>query len=169
MRRLLATFVLGASSICGESLVRPAPLFAQEEAIVEQIAPLIAAEDARDFQPDLFARGLVAPDSLVRGIAALAAGRIGDLRATRLLVPLLADPDSTVRVRAAFALGLLRDSTAMQPLIDRLTGLPALDATTAVEAVTAVAKIGVLAGSTLAALVGTALLAGRRRRAITAA
>jgi cyclophilin family peptidyl-prolyl cis-trans isomerase/HEAT repeat protein len=142
MRRLLATFVLGASSICGESLVRPAPLFAQEEAIVEQIAPLIAAEDARDFQPDLFARGLVAPDSLVRGIAALAAGRIGDLRATRLLVPLLADPDSTVRVRAAFALGLLRDSTAMQPLIDRLTGLPALDATTAVEAVTAVAKIG---------------------------
>ena len=55
---------------------------------------------------------------------------------------LLSDPDSTVRVAAAFALGLLRDSAAVQPLIDRLTGLPALDAPTAVEAVTALAKIG---------------------------
>ena len=55
---------------------------------------------------------------------------------------LLSDPDSTVRVAAAFALGLLRDSAAVQPLIDRLTGLPALDAPTAAEAVTALAKIG---------------------------
>jgi cyclophilin family peptidyl-prolyl cis-trans isomerase/HEAT repeat protein len=138
----LSPFVLCALGLCGGSVAGPARLLAQEEAIVEQIAPLIAAEDARDFEPDLFARGLVAPDSLVRGIAALAAGRIGDLRATRLLVPLLADPDSTVRVRAAFALGLLRDSTAAKPLIDRLTGLPALDVTTAVEAVAALAKIG---------------------------
>ncbi|MGH7497648.1 MAG: HEAT repeat domain-containing protein [Gemmatimonadales bacterium] len=115
---------------------------AQEEVLVEQIAPLIAAEDARDFQPDLFRRGLVAPDSIVRRIAALGAGRIGDFRATPLLVPLLADPDSTVRVSAAFALGLLGDTAAVQPLIDRLTGLPALDATTAVEAVTALARIG---------------------------
>ncbi|HEY8257843.1 MAG TPA: peptidylprolyl isomerase [Gemmatimonadales bacterium] len=115
---------------------------AQEEAIVEQIAPLIAAEDARDFKPDLFERGLVAPDSLVRRIAALSAGRIGDFRATRLIVPLLADPDSTVRVTAAFALGLLGDTAAAQPLVERLTGLPALEPATAVEAITALAKIG---------------------------
>ncbi|HET7471117.1 MAG TPA: HEAT repeat domain-containing protein, partial [Gemmatimonadales bacterium] len=120
----------------------PARLAAQEQSVVEQLAPLLAAEDARDFQPDLFRRGLVAPDSLVRRTAAFNAGRIGDPRATPLLVPLLTDPDTTVRVAAAFALGLLRDTAAIGPLIDRLTGLPGLDATTATEAVTALAKIG---------------------------
>lgn len=131
-----------AFCLSGGLLSRPAVAGAQQEAIVEQIAPLIAAEDARVFTPDLFRRGLVAPDSLVRRIAALGAGRIGDLRATPVLVPLLADPDSTVRIAAAFALGLLRDTAAVQPLIDRLTGLPALEPGTAVEAIAALAKIG---------------------------
>ena len=121
---------------------RPEPLAAQEQSIVEQLAPVLAAEDARDYRGDVFARALVAPDSLVRKVAALAAGRIGDYRATPVLIPLLSDPDSTVRVAAAFALGLLRDTAAVQPLIDRLAGLPALDVPTAVEAVTALAKIG---------------------------
>jgi cyclophilin family peptidyl-prolyl cis-trans isomerase/HEAT repeat protein len=57
-------------------------------------------------------------------------------------LPLLLDPDSTVRVAAAFALGLLRDTAAVQPLIDRLIGQPALDGPTATEAITALAKIG---------------------------
>ncbi len=126
--------------VLGLSIARP--LAAQEQSVVEQLAPVLAAEDARDFQSDLFRRALVAPDSLVRRIAALGAGRIGDVRATSLVVPLLADPDTTVRVAAAFALGLLRDTAAIQPLVDRLTGLPGLDATTAAEAVTALAKIG---------------------------
>ena len=115
---------------------------AQQAATVEQLAPLLAAEDARDFQPELYRRSLVAPDSVVRRVAALGAGRIGDLRATPLLVPILIDPDSTVRVAAAFGLGLLRDTAAAQPLIDRLIGTPALDGPTALEAVTALAKIG---------------------------
>jgi cyclophilin family peptidyl-prolyl cis-trans isomerase/HEAT repeat protein len=115
---------------------------AQEAAVVEQLAPVLAAEDARDWQPQLFQRALVAPDSLVRRIAAMAAGRIGDLRATPLLIRLLDEPDSTVRVAAAFSLGLLRDSAAVEPLIDRLTGLPPLDTATAAEAVTALAKTG---------------------------
>ena len=118
------------------------PVAAQQQTVVEQLAPLLAAEDAREFRPDLFRRGLVAPDSLVRRVAVLAAGRIGDYRATPLMVPLLSDADSTVRLAAAFAVGLLGDSAAVQPLIDRLTGLPALDASTAAEAVTALAKIG---------------------------
>jgi cyclophilin family peptidyl-prolyl cis-trans isomerase/HEAT repeat protein len=115
---------------------------AQEGAIVEQLAPILAAEDARRWQPELFQRALVASDSVVRRVAAMAAGRIGDLRATPLLLQALDQPDSTVRVTAAFALGLLRDSAAVEPLIKRLTGLPPLDTATAAEAVTAVAKIG---------------------------
>jgi len=109
---------------------------------VEQLAPVLAAEDARNFQPALFRSALVSPDTLVRRLAAIAAGRIGDLRATPLLVPLLSEPDSTVRVGAAFALGLIRDTAGAQPLMDRVTGLPPLDAQTALEAITALAKIG---------------------------
>jgi cyclophilin family peptidyl-prolyl cis-trans isomerase/HEAT repeat protein len=123
-------------------LARPATARAQEEAVVEQLAPVLAAEDAREWQPDLFQRALAAPDTMVRRIAAMAAGRVGDLRATPLLVRLLDEPDSTVRVAAAFALGLLRDSAAIQPLIERLTGLPPLDTASADEAVTAIAKTG---------------------------
>ena len=118
------------------------PAAAQEQSAVEQLAPVLAAEDARDFRPELFRTALVAPDSLVRRVAAVAAGRIGDYRATPLLTRLLTDPDTTVRVAAAFALGLLRDSAAVPALIDRLTGLPALDGATAAEAVTALAAIG---------------------------
>jgi cyclophilin family peptidyl-prolyl cis-trans isomerase/HEAT repeat protein len=120
----------------------PPALAAQQQAVVEQLANLLAAEDARDFRAELLRGALVAPDSLVRRTAAMSAGRIGDLRATPLVLPLLGDSDSTVRVAAAFALGLLRDTAAARPLMDRLTGLPALDATSAAESVTALAKIG---------------------------
>jgi cyclophilin family peptidyl-prolyl cis-trans isomerase/HEAT repeat protein len=124
------------------ALLTPSIAQGQEEGIVEQLAPVLAAEDARQWQPELFQKALVAPDSLVRRLAALAAGRIGDLRATPLLLRLLEQPDTTVSVAAAFAIGLLRDSAAVQPLIQRLTGLPPLDTVTALEAVTALAKIG---------------------------
>ena len=135
----IVALALGLAGGLGSAASR---LDAQEESTVEQLAPVLSAEDARDYQPALFSRSVVAPDSLVRRIAALAAGRIGDVRATPELVKLLSDPDSTVRPAAAFALGLLRDTAASQPLIDRLTGLPALDVPTAVEAMTALAKIG---------------------------
>lgn len=115
---------------------------AQQSAIVEQLAPLLAAEDARDFKPELYRKALVSPDSVVRRVAAVGAGRIGDPAAVSLLVPILLDPDSTVRVAAAFGLGLLRDGAGAQPLMDRLTGTPALDGQTAEEALTALAKIG---------------------------
>ena len=115
---------------------------AQQEAVVEQIASVLAAEDARNFQQPVIAGAVVSPDSVVRRLAVLGAGRIGDPRATPLVLPLLTDPDSTVRVAAAFALGLLRDPAGARPLMDRITGTPALDGPTAVEAITALAKIG---------------------------
>jgi cyclophilin family peptidyl-prolyl cis-trans isomerase/HEAT repeat protein len=119
-----------------------APLRAQQAAVVEQLAPLLAAEDARDFQSELFRRALVSTDSVVRRVAAVGAGRIGDPAAVPLLVPVMLDPDSTVRVAAVFGLGLLGDSSAVRPLIVRLTGTPALDEESAQEAVTALARIG---------------------------
>ena len=100
---------------------------AQQEAVVEQIASVLAAEDARNFQQPVIAGAVVSPDSVVRRLAVLGAGRIGDRRATPLVLPLLTDPDSTVRVAAAFALGLLRDPAGARPLMDRITGSPALD------------------------------------------
>jgi cyclophilin family peptidyl-prolyl cis-trans isomerase/HEAT repeat protein len=128
--------------LCCTSLFTVSEIRAQEQAAVEQLAPLLAAEDARDWQQALFESSLLTPDSVVQRVAATAAGRIGDWRATPLLLRALEQPDSTVRVAAAFALGLLRDTAAVDPLIQRLTGLPPLDAPTAVEAVTALAKTG---------------------------
>lgn len=124
------------------ALFRPVLAPAQDQTAVEQLAAVLAAEDARAWQPELFQRSLLAPDSVVQRVAAMAAGRIGDPRATPLLLRTLDQPDSAARPAAAFALGLLRDSAAIQPLIQRLTGLPPLDTATATEAVTALAKIG---------------------------
>lgn len=115
---------------------------AQESAIVEVLAPVLAAEDARAWRPAALQAALAYPDSLVRRTGAMAVGRIGDPRGVELLVPLLSDPDTTVRVSAVFALGLLRDTSAIGPLIDRLRAEPVLDAASAAEAVTALAKIG---------------------------
>ena len=126
----------------GLALALSRPAVAQQEAVVEQLASVLAAEDARNFQAALFGSALVSPDSVVRRLAAMGAGRIGDRRATGLVIPLLVDPDSTVRVAAAFALGLLRDPAGARPLMDRITGVPALDGPTALEAVTALARIG---------------------------
>jgi cyclophilin family peptidyl-prolyl cis-trans isomerase/HEAT repeat protein len=143
--------------------VSPAP--AQQEAVVEQLAPILAAEDSRSFQPARFRSALVAPDSVVRRLAAMAAGRIGDPQATPLLVPLLSDPDSTVRVAAAFAMGLIRDTAGAQPLMDRITGLPALDGPTAQEAITALAKIGgPRVGTFFAGILGGSVVPSREDR-----
>jgi cyclophilin family peptidyl-prolyl cis-trans isomerase/HEAT repeat protein len=138
-RRLHAAFAFAGSLAFA---VSAAPAAAQQEAVVEQLATVLAAEDARNFQPTLFGSALVSPDSVVRRLAALGAGRIGDPAATSLVVPLLTDPDSTVRVAAAFALGLLGAPAGAGPLMDRITGTPGLDGPTAVEAITALAKIG---------------------------
>jgi len=115
---------------------------AQQGALVEQLAPLLAAEDSRNFAPTVLRAGLVSSDSFVRHTAAMAVGRIGDGRGVELLVPLLVDPDTTVRIAAVFALGLIGDTSAVSPIIDRLTSPPALDAASSVEAMTSLARIG---------------------------
>ncbi len=129
------------ASVAGILCCMSVPLAAQDEAVVEALASILAAEDARDFQPALFRRQLVAAEPLVRRTAAMAVGRIGDHEGTALLLPLLADPDSTVQPVAMFALGLLRDTAAVPAIVARFDG-QAMSTETATEAITALARIG---------------------------
>lgn len=142
------------------------PAQAQDASVVEAVAPLLRAEDARRWAgPDLEA-GVRSPEPLVRRSAAMAIGRIGDLRGTALLVPMLQDQDSTVQTVAAFALGLLRDSAAVGPLVSRLAALPGPTSETAKEVIAALARIGGRGAAELLdrVLDGTANIAGTPNR-----
>jgi len=134
-------------------LARPASLLAQDAAVVEALAPMLSAEDARRWVLDAFDAGVRSPEPLVRRAAAMSLGRVGDLRGTPLLLPLLQDPDSTVQTAAAFALGLVRDTAAVSALIARLASQPAPSNPTAREIITALAKIGGRRASELVAAV----------------
>src|SRR5881296_2461866 len=74
----------------------------QDEALVGELARLLAAADARAFDPPPFREALQSPDAGVRRQAALAAGRIGDPAAVDLLVESLADSNPSVQAAAAF-------------------------------------------------------------------
>lgn len=115
---------------------------AQDEGVVQAMASILAVEDARRYDEATLLRGLTFSDTTVRARAALAVGRIGDLRGTGLLVPVLDDESADVRPAAAFALGLLRDTFALEPLINRVTVPPGTDLVTTQEVVTAIARIG---------------------------
>ena len=66
---------------------------------------IVQAEDERRWDETL-SKLLADPNAMIRARAALAAGRIGDVRATLLLSPLLYnDKDQNVRAMAAFAIG----------------------------------------------------------------
>jgi cyclophilin family peptidyl-prolyl cis-trans isomerase/HEAT repeat protein len=121
-------------------LLAARPVAAQgDEGVVEALARLLAAADARAFDAALARETLVAPDPFVRRQAALAAGRSGDTAAVALLVATLRDSSAAVQAAAAFALGLLKDGRAVAPLAALArTG----DGAPQCEAVTAIAKIG---------------------------
>jgi cyclophilin family peptidyl-prolyl cis-trans isomerase/HEAT repeat protein len=134
----------------------PQRLSAQAEASVDRIAPILAAEDARDFRGPLFASALLDPDTLVRRTAIRAIGRIGDAEGIPLLAELLQRPDTaSAHAEAAFALGLLRDTSAVPILIRWLEGATApLPAAAVTEGFTALARLG---GPTVAAFFKRAL------------
>lgn len=131
-----------AGALLAVALVGPRALPAQEAALVEGVAPLLEAEDARQFAERALVAGVQSTEPVVRRAAATAIGRIGDWRGTPLLVPMLQDQDSTVQPVAAFALGLLRDPAAVAPLISRLEGTPAPTLETAREILSALCRIG---------------------------
>src|SRR5437773_10689176 len=129
----------------------------QDEALVGELARLLAAADARAFDAPLFREALHAPDAVVRRQAALGVGRIGDPAGTDLLVESLSDSDQTVRAAAAFGLGLLKDARAVEPLLALVRSVPAAEqGPPQAEAVTAIAKIGGDQGAgALHAILGT--------------
>jgi cyclophilin family peptidyl-prolyl cis-trans isomerase/HEAT repeat protein len=114
-----------------------------DEATVGLLARLLAVADGRQFDGAALREGLQSDDFRVRVQAALAAGRSGDSSAVELLVPALTDSIGAVQAAAAFALGLLRDPAAVEPLLGVVRSMPPeTQATSEMEAVTALAKIG---------------------------
>ena len=126
----------------------PAAAVAQQHAPIDEttvgvLAALLAAADARRFDPAPLREALSHADPAVRRQGALAAGRIGDGAAVDLLLPALHDSVPAVQAAAAFALGLLRDARAIQPLVEliQMSGQEA-GGGPQLEAITAIAKIG---------------------------
>jgi cyclophilin family peptidyl-prolyl cis-trans isomerase/HEAT repeat protein len=132
-----------AFSLVGALLALAAsPLTGQDEAVVDELAAVLAAEDARRFDAALFDGAVRAPEAIVRRKAGLALGRIGDERGLPLLLELLVDPDSTVRRDAAFALGLTAARGAVGPLQQEVQSATAGGAVEpGIEAVTALSRI----------------------------
>jgi cyclophilin family peptidyl-prolyl cis-trans isomerase/HEAT repeat protein len=139
-------FLLAAAAV----LFPPAVLVAQQsdEALVGQLARLLATADARQFDDALLRELLRHGDPGVRRQAALAAARIGDPAAVDLLIPVLTDSTPAVQAAAAFGLGLLKDARAIEPLMGLVRSVPATSQGAAqIEAVTAIAKIGGVPGA----------------------
>ena len=143
------------------------PAAAQDPGQVEALAPLLMAEDRRDFNATILSRGLNDPDPFVRQTAVTSVGRIGDQRGTRLLLPLLTDASANVIAATFFAMGLMRDSAAVDPIIDRVRSADSLSDDAAGEAATALARIGGTGAARFleSVLAGTADLTAARRAA----
>jgi cyclophilin family peptidyl-prolyl cis-trans isomerase/HEAT repeat protein len=126
MRRSLLVFVFTAACAPAAMLPVDPPQHEPEvvpldEVEIAAIAALLRMEDRRELDAGGHATLAAHPSPLVRGRAALAAGRIGGDAAAAALLPLLGDSMVQVRADAAFALGLLADSSAI--VVDALTRL----------------------------------------------
>jgi cyclophilin family peptidyl-prolyl cis-trans isomerase/HEAT repeat protein len=111
----ICLFALAPSSPHAQPL--PPPAGAAQRDIFTR---LIRREDERDFNAELAAL-LKHRAAAVRERAAVAAGRIGDARATASLLPLLSsDASAAVRAAAAFALGEIEDAQSLPALLDAL-------------------------------------------------
>ena len=137
-------FVRGGLVLAALLALRPTgPLAAQAEATVNRLAPILAAEDGRNFDEALFLSATEDPDTLVRRTAIRALGHIGDPTGAPLLFAVLQAPDvADLHAEAAFALGLMRDTSLVPGLIAWLQGTQRLRASAVDEGITAIARIG---------------------------
>jgi cyclophilin family peptidyl-prolyl cis-trans isomerase/HEAT repeat protein len=132
-----------ASSLILATLTAVSPAAAQDEAVIDAVAAILAVEDARRFDEAILADGARHSDRIVRRRVALALGRIGDGRALSILVTLSADPDTVVRADAVFALGQLGDASVLGRLQELVLDAPLeTHSVLHAEVVTAVSKIG---------------------------
>ena len=132
-----------ASVVAAPAQNPPVAVPAADETTVGLLASLLAAADARRFDPAALREALASNNPAVRRQAALAAGRIGDATAVDLLVPVLTDTVPGVAAAAAFGLGLLKDARAIPALLQTIRAVaPADQGPPQLEAVTAIAKIG---------------------------
>src|SRR2546426_1131830 len=133
-----------------------------DEALVGELARVLAASDARAFDAPLFREAQHYPDAVVRRQAALAIGRMGEAAGTDLLGEARGDSEPTVRAAAAFGLGLVKDARAVEPLLALVRSVPAAEqGPPQAEAVTAIAKIGGDEGAAaLRGLLGSGTTAG---------
>ena len=116
---------------------------AQDAVLVDALAGILQVEDERRYDGPLLEAGTRHPEPLVRRVAVLAMGRIGDPAAAGVLLEILEDPDSIVQSYAAFSLGLLGDTAALTLLGQVVLNTPDdLQHGMHAEAVTAIAKIG---------------------------
>ena len=121
----------------------PPPAFGQDQAVVDALATVLAAEDSRMFNEEVFTAAARHPTAMVRRRAALALGRIGDGAGSAMLIDLLDDVVPSVRADAAFALGILRDESVLPTLRELVLGTaPEQQDVAHEEAIAAVARIG---------------------------
>lgn len=131
-----------AGLVLAFSILAALPGRAQTAGTVDLIAGVLAAEDARHFDRVSLQQALAHPDTMVRARAVMAIGRIGDPAGLELLLPLIEQGEVNIAAPAMFAVGLLRDTTAVPVIARRLGSSPALDLGAAIEAMTALARIG---------------------------
>jgi cyclophilin family peptidyl-prolyl cis-trans isomerase/HEAT repeat protein len=142
-RRLGTAAVVAPPARFSPGTSAAAPLAAQGESRVGDLAQLLSLEDRREFDAAVLRRDARRPDALIRAQTAVAIGRIGDAAGAPVLLTLLADPDTAVRAEAAFAIGLLHDSAAVEELARRLDAFPQVASDPdQLEIVTALARIG---------------------------
>ena len=141
--RFVSSFLLLSALLAGRPLLAQRPGAVTDETTVGVLAGLLAAADARRFDPAPLREALSHVNPAVRRQGALAAGRIGDAAAIDLLLPVLNDSVPGVQAAAAFALGLLKGARAIPALVDKVRAVPSTDqGEPQLEAVTAIAKIG---------------------------
>jgi cyclophilin family peptidyl-prolyl cis-trans isomerase/HEAT repeat protein len=141
--RFVSSLLLLAALFAVQPVGAQQPGARTDETTVGVLAGLLAAADARRFDPVALREALSHASPAVRRQGALAAGRIGDAAGIDLLLPVLNDSVPAVQAAAAFALGLLKDARAIPLLLDRVRAVSSTEqGASQLEAVTAIARIG---------------------------